>query len=125
MSPFSSSECGKSLLLPSTRTGMPASCGLSNKLCSSFLEASIFSESAASTMYLRKKTAPGETLPDRSNVSMTTYTMALTPLQYLSHMDLKRGWPPMSHTLMVTLPLVILRMLKPTVGIMSSLNWPD
>ena len=28
-------------------------------------------------------------------------------------------------TLIVTLPLVILRMLKPTVGIMSSLNWPD
>lgn len=28
-------------------------------------------------------------------------------------------------TLMVTFPLVILRMLKPTVGIMSSLNWPD
>lgn len=26
---------------------------------------------------------------------------------------------------MVTFPLVILRMLKPTVGIMSSLNWPD
>lgn len=28
-------------------------------------------------------------------------------------------------TLMVTLPLVIFLMLKPTVGIMSSLNWPD
>lgn len=28
-------------------------------------------------------------------------------------------------TLMVTFPLVILRMLKPTVGIMSSLNCPD
>lgn len=29
------------------------------------------------------------------------------------------------HTLMVTLPLLIFLMLKPTVGIMSSLNWPD
>lgn len=28
-------------------------------------------------------------------------------------------------TLMVTLPFVIFLMLKPTVGIMSSLNWPD
>lgn len=28
-------------------------------------------------------------------------------------------------TLMVTLPLVIFLMLNPTVGIMSSLNWPD
>lgn len=28
--------------------------------------------------------------------------------------------PPRSHSLMVTLPLVTLRMLKPTVGIMSS-----
>lgn len=28
-------------------------------------------------------------------------------------------------TLMVTLPLVIFLILKPTVGIMSSLNWPD
>ena len=32
-------------------------------------------------------------------------------------------WP--ARTLMVTFPLVILRMLKPTVGIMSSLNCPD
>ena len=28
-------------------------------------------------------------------------------------------------TLIVTLPLETLRMLNPTVGIMSSLNWPD
>lgn len=32
---------------------------------------------------------------------------------------------PRPRTLMVTFPLVILRMLKPTVGIMSSLNCPD
>eukprot|EP00966_Prymnesium_polylepis_P017182 396170-Prymnesium_polylepis.1 len=35
-------------------------------------------------------------------------------------MERKRGWPPKSHSLIVTLPLVTLRMLKPTVGIMSS-----
>ena len=29
------------------------------------------------------------------------------------------GWPPMSQSLMVTLPFVIFLMLKPTVGIMS------
>jgi len=29
------------------------------------------------------------------------------------------------HTLIVTLPFVTVRMLNPTVGIMSSLNWPD
>lgn len=51
--------------------------------------------------------------------------MAFTPRQYRSHIDRKRGWPPMSHTLIVTLPFVTLRMLKPTVGIMSSQNWPD
>lgn len=33
--------------------------------------------------------------------------------------------PRPARTLMVTFPLVILRMLKPTVGIMSSLNCPD
>lgn len=33
--------------------------------------------------------------------------------------------PARLRTLMVTFPLVILRMLKPTVGIMSSLNCPD
>lgn len=37
-------------------TGIPCSCGLSSRLCSSFLEASIFSRSAASTMYLLKGT---------------------------------------------------------------------
>lgn len=36
----------------SLRTGMPCSWGLSSRLCNSFLEASIFSWSAASTMYL-------------------------------------------------------------------------
>lgn len=35
------------------------------------------------------------------------------------------GPPPSAPTLMVTFPLVILRMLNPTVGIMSSLNCPD
>lgn len=39
-------------------TGMPCSCGLSSRLCSSFLEASIFSWSAASTMYLQGKGQP-------------------------------------------------------------------
>lgn len=31
----------------------------------------------------------------------------------------------MSHTLIVTFPFVIFLMLNPTVGIISSLNWPD
>jgi len=52
ISSFSSSAPGKSLLLPNTSTGIPANWGLSNKLCSSFLDASIFSASAASTIYL-------------------------------------------------------------------------
>ena len=52
------------------------------------------------------------------------YTIELTPRQYLSHMLLKRGWPPMSHNFMVTFPFVILRMLNPTVGIMSSVKFP-
>ena len=50
--------------------------------------------------------------------------MALTPLQYRSHMLLNRGWPPISHILMVTFPFVTFFILKPTVGIMSSLNCP-
>ena len=41
---------GRSLLFPSTRIGIPANCGLSSKLCNSFLLASILSGSAASTM---------------------------------------------------------------------------
>ena len=63
--------------------------------------------------------------------------MALTPLQYRSHIDRNLnlkidyfwdinlgaqhhlGCPPMSQSLMVTLPFVIFLMLKPTVGIMS------
>ena len=44
--------------------------------------------------------------------------------QYLSHMERKRGWPPRSQSLMDTLPLVTLRMLKPTVGIISSEKAP-
>lgn len=228
MRPFSSKALGRSLLFPRTSTGMPASCGLSKRLCSSFLDASIFSGSAASTIYLqdhqilvnrnvktghtacpfnklqtgiisqahtvcthykivwsnpditakRKKkkllsctcmnqkksgwtwrTVPklwgrsqdllwklmngerfGVIITEKWKLDLTgdlydwydlyvtdnnTHTMALTPRQYRSHIDLNRGCPPMSHTLMVTLPFVILRMLKPTVGIMSSLNWPD
>lgn len=39
---------------PRFLTGIPCSWGLSSRLCSSFLEASIFSWSAASTMYLGK-----------------------------------------------------------------------
>ena len=46
--------------------------------------------------------------------------MACTPRQYRSHIERKRGCPPRSHSLIVTFPLVTLRMLKPTVGIMSS-----
>lgn len=38
---------------------------------------------------------------------------------------LNLGWPPISQSLMVTFPLVIFLMLKPTVGIISSVNWPD
>lgn len=37
----------------------------------------------------------------------------------------ERTWPPMSHSLIVTLPFVTLRMLKPTVGSMSSVYCPD
>lgn len=36
-------------------TGMPANCGFSRRLWSSFLDASNFSRSAASTMYLDKQ----------------------------------------------------------------------
>ena len=53
------------------------------------------------------------------------YTIAFTPRQYRSHIDRNLGWPPMSHSFIVTFPLVIFLMLKPTVGIMSSLNWPE
>lgn len=54
MSSFSSKAPSKSLLLPSTRIGMPCSWGLSRRLWSSFLDASSLSWSAASTMYLEK-----------------------------------------------------------------------
>lgn len=53
------------------------------------------------------------------NYLINTYTIALTPRQYLSHIDLNRGCPPISHILIVTLFFVTFRMLKPTVGIMS------
>ncbi len=55
----------------------------------------------------------------------TTNTIAETPLQYLSHMLRNLGCPPMSHTLMVVLPERTLRMLNPTVGTISSANWPE
>jgi len=51
--------------------------------------------------------------------------MAFTPLQYRSHIDRNRGCPPISHTLIVTFPLVTFLILKPTVGIISSTNWPE
>ena len=53
MSPFSSRALGRSRLFPSTRTGIPASWGLSSRWWSSLREASILSGSAASTMYLK------------------------------------------------------------------------
>lgn len=55
----------------------------------------------------------------------TTKTIAETPRQYLSHMLRNLGWPPMSHALIVVLPDRTLRMLKPTVGTISSANCPD
>jgi len=142
---------GRSFLLPRTNTGISASCGLSSKLRSSVLAASSLSWSAASITNLlfqkwtlankmsrffpfffksklkerrEKKQILGHS-KSRSSSKGATYTMALTPLQYLSHMLLNRGWPPMSQSFIVTLPLVTLRMLKPTVGIMSSENCPD
>lgn len=54
-----------------------------------------------------------------------TKTMADTPLQYLSHILRNLGCPPISHTLMVVLPDRTLRMLKPTVGTISSANCPE
>src|ERR1700733_10661082 len=52
------------------------------------------------------------------------YTIAFTPLQYRSHILRNRGCPPISHIFKVTLPLVTLRILNPTVGIISSANCP-
>lgn len=49
-------------------------------------------------------------------------TSQVPQLPSLTEVVLRR---PAALTLMVTFPLVILRMLKPTVGIMSSLNCPD
>jgi hypothetical protein len=46
-------------------------------------------------------------------------------LNKVQHMTKKFAWSNDSHTLIVTFPLVIFRMLKPTVGIISSLNCPD
>ena len=54
---------------------------------------------------------------DDASLVRGTYTIALTPRQYRSHILRNRGWPPRSHSLMVTLPLVTFRMLKPTFGV--------
>jgi hypothetical protein len=54
-----------------------------------------------------------------------TYTIAHTPRQYLSHILRNRGCPPISQSFIVTFPLVTFLILKPTVGIESSLNCPD
>lgn len=79
-------------------TGIPCSCGLSNRLCSSFFDASIFSGSAASTMYLRRhRRSVTVTWLHEGALGSYTHTIALTPRQYRSHMLRKRGWPPMSH----------------------------
>lgn len=117
--PFSSRACGKSLLLPSTKTGIPVSCCLSRRLCNSFLDASILSASAASTIYLQWKEKKfhlfnithyftgkifskivqiSNQIKKTINKYYSTYTIALTPLQYLSHMARNRGWPPISQT---------------------------
>ena len=57
-------------------------------------------------------------------VGAETYTIALTPRQYRSHIPRKRGCPPRSQNLIVTLPLLTFLMLNPTVGMVSSLNSP-
>lgn len=102
MRSFADKASGRSFLFPRTSKGIPAREGLESKSWSSWRAASIPSRSAAST----------------------TKTMACTPLQYLSHMLLNRACPPRSHILIVTPPLLTFRILKPTVGIMSSWNEP-
>lgn len=107
---------------------MPVNWGFSIKLCSSFLEASSLSKSAASTIYLDHRQIELDRWNRKSDLDLRNrfaYTIALTPRQYLSHIERNLGWPPISHTLMVTLPLVIFLILNPTVGIVSWLNWPD
>ena len=61
-----------------------------------------------------------------NTVASTNITFQLISyLQYLSHMDLNLGCPPISQSLIVTFPLEIFLILKPTVGIMSSLKFPE
>ena len=151
--------------------GMLASGGLAMRSCNSFLALSNLSGSAASTTYLRHthkhQCQTRITKTHSSSSLLVTHTIELTPRQYLhintthrqhhrqshwkqivaylSHIERNRGWPPISHSLIVTLPvlpwlsfnccqstrntralpLLTLRILKPTVGIMSSLNCPD
>lgn len=47
-------------------------------------------------------------------LSFKTYTIAETARQYLSHILRNRGWPPRSHSFIVTLPLVTFLILNPT-----------
>ena len=70
------------------------------------------------------------------------YTMAETARQYLSHILRNLGWPPISHNLIVTFPLVNFLILNPTyqssendnilvprecwfIRIKHDLNWRD
>nr|ACR36208.1 unknown [Zea mays] len=93
---------GLSILLPITSNGIPVKDGLLKRSWSSPFAMAMFSRSAAST----------------------TYTIAETARQYLSHMLRNLGWPPISHNFIVTFPLVTFLILNPTVGIISSLKPP-
>lgn len=117
------SASGKSFLLPRTSTGMFTSWGFSKRFFSSVFAASNLSRSAASTTKLQQRVCVWDEVSH--STTNITYTIAFTPRQYRSHMLLKRGWPPISHNFMVTLPFVTFRILKPTVGIASSMNCPD
>lgn len=73
----------------STLTGIPCNCGLSSKLWSSFLDASTFSWSAASTIYLKwaitisnnVHACAGNGINFKFHVHKNAYTIALTPRQ--------------------------------------------
>lgn len=72
-------------------------------------------ESIRKNRMVSKTTKKGSRQGDPSNkLSFVTHTMADTPLQYLSHMLLKRGWPPKSQSLIVTFPFVTFLILNPT-----------
>lgn len=68
--------------LGSALTGIPCSCGLSSRLWSSFLEASIFSGSAASTMYLQQEKQQ-ESINSELNSWSTKSTRESKNLQFL------------------------------------------